>query len=92
MSFSCFSLLLVVLSGERRVTLCLQFQAVSPDPAEAEKLELMKMRTLERQAKKNELQRLRKAQVSVTNLRVHPSFIGRILQPGLVNMFMNIQL
>lgn len=49
---------------QRRVTLCLQFQAVSPDPAAAEKLELMKMRTLERQAKKNELQRLRKAQVS----------------------------
>uniref|UniRef100_A0A3Q3WQN3 Molecule interacting with CasL protein 1 n=1 Tax=Mola mola TaxID=94237 RepID=A0A3Q3WQN3_MOLML len=32
------------------------------DPAEAEKLELMKIRTLERRAKTNELQRLRKAQ------------------------------
>lgn len=70
----------------------LQFQAMSPDPAEAEKLELMKMRTLERQAKMSELHRLRKAQVSVANLRVHPSFIGHILQPCLVSMFMNIQL
>ncbi|KAG7237923.1 hypothetical protein INR49_031716 [Caranx melampygus] len=32
------------------------------DPVEAEKLELMKMRTLERRAKMSELQRLRKAQ------------------------------
>lgn len=46
------------------LSLCLQFQKVPSDPAEAEKLELMKMRTLERRAKTNELQRLRKAQVS----------------------------
>ncbi|XP_028264869.1 F-actin-monooxygenase mical1 [Parambassis ranga] len=39
-----------------------KFQAVPLDPAEAQKLELMKMRTLERQAKMSELQRLRKAQ------------------------------
>lgn len=42
-----------------------QFQTVPPDSMEAEKLELMKMRTLERQAKNSELQRLRKAQVGV---------------------------
>lgn len=42
----------------------LQFQKLPSDPAQAEKLELMKMRTLERHAKTNELQRLRKAQVS----------------------------
>lgn len=46
-----------------RLSLCLQFQKVPSDPAEAGKLELMKMRTLERRAKTNELQRLRKAQV-----------------------------
>lgn len=46
------------------LSLCLQFQKVPSDPAEAERLELMKMRTLERRAKTNELQRLRKAQVS----------------------------
>ncbi|TWW57124.1 F-actin-monooxygenase mical1 [Takifugu flavidus] len=39
-----------------------KFQKVPSSPAEAEKLELMKMRTLERRAKTNELQRLRKAQ------------------------------
>ncbi|XP_026223575.1 F-actin-monooxygenase mical1 [Anabas testudineus] len=39
-----------------------KFQIVPSDPVEAEKLELMKMRTLERQAKMSELQRLRKAQ------------------------------
>ncbi|XP_074537830.1 F-actin-monooxygenase mical1 [Halichoeres trimaculatus] len=39
-----------------------KFQAVPADPLEAEKLELMKMRTLERRAKMSELQRLRKAQ------------------------------
>ncbi|XP_076597085.1 F-actin-monooxygenase mical1 isoform X2 [Chaetodon auriga] len=39
-----------------------KFQTVPSDPAEAEKLELMKMRTLERRAKMSELQRLRKAQ------------------------------
>nr|XP_020474643.1 F-actin-methionine sulfoxide oxidase mical1-like isoform X1 [Monopterus albus]XP_020474644.1 F-actin-methionine sulfoxide oxidase mical1-like isoform X1 [Monopterus albus]XP_020474645.1 F-actin-methionine sulfoxide oxidase mical1-like isoform X1 [Monopterus albus]XP_020474647.1 F-actin-methionine sulfoxide oxidase mical1-like isoform X1 [Monopterus albus] len=39
-----------------------KFQNVPPDPVEAEKLELMKMRTLERRAKMSELQRLRKAQ------------------------------
>lgn len=47
-----------------KLSLCLQFQKVPSDPAAAEKLELMKMRTLERRAKTNELQRLRKAQVS----------------------------
>lgn len=44
-----------------------------PDPAEAEKLELMKMRTLERRAKMSELQRLRKAQVSAPTLSSHLS-------------------
>ncbi|KAM9343535.1 F-actin-monooxygenase mical1 isoform 2-T2 [Pholidichthys leucotaenia] len=39
-----------------------KFQTVPSDPVEAEKLELMKMRTLERRAKMNELQRFRKAQ------------------------------
>lgn len=39
-----------------------KFQTVPSDPVEAEKLELMKMRTLERRAKTSELQRLRKAQ------------------------------
>ncbi|XP_042266338.1 F-actin-monooxygenase mical1 [Thunnus maccoyii] len=39
-----------------------KFQTVPSDPVEAEKLELMKMRTLERRAKMSELQRLRKAQ------------------------------
>ncbi|XP_070824495.1 F-actin-monooxygenase mical1 isoform X2 [Chaetodon trifascialis] len=39
-----------------------KFQTVPSDPVEAEKLELMKMRTLERRAKISELQRLRKAQ------------------------------
>ncbi|XP_040008533.1 F-actin-monooxygenase mical1 isoform X2 [Xiphias gladius] len=39
-----------------------KFQTVPSDPAEAEKLELMKMRTLERRAKMSELQRLRHAQ------------------------------
>ncbi|XP_035513361.1 F-actin-monooxygenase mical1 [Morone saxatilis] len=39
-----------------------KFQTVPTDPVEAEKLELMKMRTLERRAKTSELQRLRKAQ------------------------------
>ncbi|XP_029994888.1 F-actin-monooxygenase mical1 isoform X2 [Sphaeramia orbicularis] len=39
-----------------------KFQEMPSDPAEAEKLELMKMRTLERRAKMSELQRLRKAQ------------------------------
>ncbi|KAM9855107.1 F-actin-monooxygenase mical1 [Aulostomus maculatus] len=39
-----------------------KFQSVPSDPVEAEKLELMKMRTLERRAKMSELQRLRKAQ------------------------------
>ncbi|KAM9350753.1 F-actin-monooxygenase mical1 [Symphorus nematophorus] len=38
------------------------FDEKPSDPAEAEKLELMKMRTLERRAKMSELQRLRKAQ------------------------------
>lgn len=42
-----------------------QFQTLPPDSMEAEKLELMKMRTLERRAKTSELQRLRKAQVGV---------------------------
>ncbi|XP_034392340.1 F-actin-monooxygenase mical1 [Cyclopterus lumpus] len=39
-----------------------KFQMVPSDPVEAEKMELMKMRTLERRAKMSELQRLRKAQ------------------------------
>ncbi|XP_042347275.1 F-actin-monooxygenase mical1 [Plectropomus leopardus] len=39
-----------------------KFQTVPSDPVEAEKMELMKMRTLERRAKMSELQRLRKAQ------------------------------
>uniref|UniRef100_A0A667YIY5 Molecule interacting with CasL protein 1 n=1 Tax=Myripristis murdjan TaxID=586833 RepID=A0A667YIY5_9TELE len=39
-----------------------KFQTVPSDPVEAEKLELMKMRTLERRAKMSELQRFRKAQ------------------------------
>uniref|UniRef100_A0A8C2ZZS5 Molecule interacting with CasL protein 1 n=1 Tax=Cyclopterus lumpus TaxID=8103 RepID=A0A8C2ZZS5_CYCLU len=39
-----------------------RFQMVPSDPVEAEKMELMKMRTLERRAKMSELQRLRKAQ------------------------------
>uniref|UniRef100_A0A8C4F8X9 Molecule interacting with CasL protein 1 n=1 Tax=Dicentrarchus labrax TaxID=13489 RepID=A0A8C4F8X9_DICLA len=39
-----------------------KFQTVPTDPVEAEKLELMKMRTLERRAKMSELQRLRNAQ------------------------------
>lgn len=47
-----------------------------PDPVEAEKLELMKMRTLERRAKMSELQRLRKAQVSVPTHSSH-----RVYQP-----------
>lgn len=42
------------------------FQTMPSDPVEAEKLELKKMRTLERRAKMSELQRLRKAQVSVS--------------------------
>ncbi|KAM3872130.1 F-actin-monooxygenase mical1 [Diretmus argenteus] len=37
-------------------------KTMSSNPAEAEKLELMKMRTLERRAKMSELQRFRKAQ------------------------------
>uniref|UniRef100_UPI0037E786BA F-actin-monooxygenase mical1 n=1 Tax=Semicossyphus pulcher TaxID=241346 RepID=UPI0037E786BA len=39
-----------------------KFQKVPSDPIEAEKMELMKMRTLERRAKMSELQRLRNAQ------------------------------
>ncbi|KAF7669495.1 hypothetical protein LDENG_00189660 [Lucifuga dentata] len=39
-----------------------KFQTMPSDPVGAEKLELMKMRTLERRAKMSELQRLRKAQ------------------------------
>lgn len=39
-----------------------KFQSLSSDPLEAQKFELMKMRTLERRAKMSELQRLRKAQ------------------------------
>ncbi|XP_034731789.1 F-actin-monooxygenase mical1 [Etheostoma cragini] len=39
-----------------------KFQTMPSDPVEAEKMELMKMRTLERRAKMSELQRLRKAQ------------------------------
>ncbi|XP_041655713.1 F-actin-monooxygenase mical1 [Cheilinus undulatus] len=39
-----------------------KFQSLPSDPLEAEKLELMKLRTLERRAKMSELQRLRKAQ------------------------------
>lgn len=39
-----------------------KFQTVPSDPVEAEKMELMKMRTLERRAKTCELQRLRNAQ------------------------------
>ncbi|XP_071771570.2 F-actin-monooxygenase mical1 [Centroberyx gerrardi] len=39
-----------------------KFQSVPSNPVEAEKLELMKMRTLERRAKMSELQRFRKAQ------------------------------
>ncbi|XP_068588967.1 F-actin-monooxygenase mical1 isoform X1 [Cebidichthys violaceus] len=39
-----------------------KFQTLPSDPVEAEKMELMKMRTLERRAKMSELQRLRKAQ------------------------------
>ncbi|XP_075897847.1 F-actin-monooxygenase mical1 [Nelusetta ayraudi] len=39
-----------------------KFQTVPADSIEAEKLELMKMKTLERRAKTSELQRLRKAQ------------------------------
>uniref|UniRef100_A0A3P8RNP5 Molecule interacting with CasL protein 1 n=1 Tax=Amphiprion percula TaxID=161767 RepID=A0A3P8RNP5_AMPPE len=39
-----------------------KFQKMPSDPVEAEKLELMKMRTLERRAKMSELQRFRKAQ------------------------------
>ncbi|XP_034029272.1 F-actin-monooxygenase mical1 [Thalassophryne amazonica] len=39
-----------------------KFQTIPSDPVEAEKLELMKMRTLERRAKMSELQRFRKAQ------------------------------
>lgn len=35
------------------------------DPVEAEKLELMKMKTLERRARMSEVQRFRKAQVGV---------------------------
>uniref|UniRef100_A0A672IL86 Molecule interacting with CasL protein 1 n=1 Tax=Salarias fasciatus TaxID=181472 RepID=A0A672IL86_SALFA len=38
------------------------FQNVPSDPVEAEKLELMKMKTLERRAKMSELQRFRQAQ------------------------------
>ncbi|XP_061120072.1 F-actin-monooxygenase mical1 isoform X1 [Syngnathus typhle] len=40
----------------------LQFQMLPANPVEAEKLEVMKMRTLERRAKMSELQRLRQAQ------------------------------
>lgn len=62
-----------------RLSLCLQFQKVPSSPAAAEKLELMKMRTLERRAKTNELQRLRKAQVRESE-RIHvvlrPNFSG----------------
>ncbi|GAA6216708.1 protein-methionine sulfoxide oxidase mical1-like [Lates japonicus] len=39
-----------------------KFQTVPSDPVEAEKLEFLKMRTLERRAKMSELQRFRKAQ------------------------------
>ncbi|CAL9703161.1 unnamed protein product [Knipowitschia caucasica] len=39
-----------------------KFYSLPSDPVEAQKLELMKMRTLERRAKMSELQRLRKAQ------------------------------
>lgn len=39
-----------------------KFQTMPSDPVEAEKMELIKMRTLERRAKMSELQRLRKAQ------------------------------
>ena len=42
----------------------MQFQAVPSDPVEAGKMELMKMRTLERRAKICEMQRFTKAQVS----------------------------
>lgn len=55
--------------------LILQFQTVPSDPVEAEKLELMKMRTLERRAKMSELQRLRKAQVGVPVLRARLCFM-----------------
>jgi len=41
-----------------------QFQSLTSDPVAAEKLELRKMRTLERRTKMSELQRFRKAQVS----------------------------
>lgn len=46
--------------------LCFQFESVPSDPVEAEKQELMKMKTLERRARMSELQRFRKAQVSPT--------------------------
>ncbi|KAJ4934059.1 hypothetical protein JOQ06_006866, partial [Pogonophryne albipinna] len=39
-----------------------RFQTLPADPVQAEKMELMKMRTLERRAKTSELQRLRQAQ------------------------------
>nr|XP_057908349.1 F-actin-monooxygenase mical1 isoform X2 [Doryrhamphus excisus] len=39
-----------------------KFQTLSSDPADAQKVEMMKMRTLERRAKMSELQRLRQAQ------------------------------
>ncbi|CAL8326049.1 unnamed protein product [Merluccius merluccius] len=39
-----------------------KFQSLPSDPVEAQKLERMKMRTLERRSKMNELQRFRKAQ------------------------------
>ncbi|XP_054633120.1 F-actin-monooxygenase mical1 [Dunckerocampus dactyliophorus] len=39
-----------------------KFQTLSSDPAGAEKVEVLKMRTLERRAKMSELQRLRQAQ------------------------------
>ena len=44
--------------------LCVQFQDVPSDPVQAGKMELMKMRTLERRAKICEMQRFTKAQVS----------------------------
>ncbi|KAM6924503.1 F-actin-monooxygenase mical1 [Xenentodon cancila] len=48
--------------GEDNILFDEKFQTVPSDPVEAEKLEFMKMRTLERKAKMSELQRFRKAQ------------------------------
>lgn len=44
-----------------------QFQTMPSDPKEAKKLELLKMRTIERRAKQCEIQRFYKAQVSLVN-------------------------